>query len=272
MCCIGMNICTAIRLQSPPRGRNRTGSIRNDWIRKFSGFGKRSSRTSDREECPWSPHCAKTLRRAVSEPKLTSCAPSLCQRWNTTHMVEKHSKTHLYVLTADACHSHIFKKSLVPHLNKHFLGPWSNNYGNNIQRPATTGIISALFINKVICEVSPTGGGGNMLTCSNGIWPNGNDILTAAICDAGAPSSCWWIVQHWGNTMKSQIIPPEEEKASLTEELTTSRQSTILLSLSSGRLASSDTLAQSTHGRHDHEEKEEMHLFCCATSDTWLKP
>lgn len=97
--------------------------------------------------------------------------------------------THSYVLTPEACHQHIFKKSLVPHLNKHFLGPWSNNYGNNIQRPVMTGIISALFINKVICEVLPTGGRKNMLTCSNGIWPNGNDILTAAICNVGAPMS-----------------------------------------------------------------------------------
>lgn len=108
-----------------------------------------------------------------------------------------HSLLHTYMFSAPkACHLHIFKKSLVPHLNKHFLGPWSNNYGNNIQHPAMTGIISALFINKVICEVLPTGGGRNMLTHSNGIWPNGNDILTAAICNAGAPMSCQRVVQY----------------------------------------------------------------------------
>lgn len=102
-------------------------------------------------------------------------------------------------------------------MNKHFLGPWSNNYGNNIQGPAMTGIISALFINKAICEVSPAGGGQNMLTCSNGIWPNGNDILTAAICDAGAPTSCQEVVQHSGTTMNMKMsrivwqnLPPRD--------------------------------------------------------------
>lgn len=118
--------------------------------------------------------------------------------------------THLYVLTPKSCHSHIFKKSLVPGLNKHVLGPWSNNYGNNIQRPLMTGIISALFINKVICEVLPTGGRKNMLTCSNGIWPNGNDILTAAICNAGTPMSCQRVVQCLSNTMNSPVVAPAE--------------------------------------------------------------
>lgn len=47
-----------------------------------------------------------------------------------------------------------------------------------------------------------------MLTHSNGIWPNGNDILTAAICNAGAPTSCQMVEQQRGNTMKSQIVPP----------------------------------------------------------------
>ena len=76
--------------------------------------------------------------------------------------------------------------------------------------PAMTGITSALFINKVICEVSPTGGRANMLTRGNGIWPNGNDILTAAICNAGAPAGCQRVEQHPGNTMKSPIVPQAE--------------------------------------------------------------
>lgn len=49
-----------------------------------------------------------------------------------------------------------------------------------------------------------------MLTHSNGIWPNGNDILTAAICNAGSPASCQMVVQHRGNTMKSPIVSPVE--------------------------------------------------------------
>lgn len=155
----------------------------------------------------------KTLREAVFDPKLTSCPPlspsplkhnacggelerAILPHVSTYTLTHTFTFTHLYVLAPKACHSHIFKKSLVPHLNKHFLGPWSNNYGNNIQHPAMTGIILALFINKVICEVLPTGGRKNMLTHSNGIWPNGNDILTAAICNAGATMSCQRVVQY----------------------------------------------------------------------------
>lgn len=179
---------------------------------------------NDRKERPWSFYREKTLRKAVFDPKadkprsvfsFTDEIQCLWRRTGVSHSPARFNThtftfTHLYVLTPKACHSHIFKKSLVPHLNKHFLGPWSNNYGNNIQRPAMTGIISALFINKVICEVLPTGGRKNMLTCSNGIWPNGNDILTAAICNAGAPMSCQRVVQYWGNTMRSLIVPPVE--------------------------------------------------------------
>ena len=209
----------------PPRGR-RISSIRNDWIRKFSRSGKYwddqpSQRTSFKASF-W-----KDAERGCFWPEADKLRSTfLLPRWNTmlteenwsepfscmfqhTHLTHTHTFafTHVYVLTPKGCHSHIFKKSLVPHLNKHFLGPWSNNYGNNIQRPAMTGIISALFINKVICEVLPTGGKKNMLTSSNGIWPNGNDILTAAICNAGAPMSCQWVMQYWGNTMKSLIVP-----------------------------------------------------------------
>lgn len=156
-------------------------------------------------------------------------APIHFQTWNTTTMLTEenwsyptsctfqhtahfHIHPGLYVLTPKGCHLHIFKTSLVPHLNKHFLGPWSNNSGNNIHRPAMTGIISALFINKVICEVLLTGSRKNTLTRSNGIWPNGNDILTAAICNALAPTSCQGVVQYWGNTMKSLIAPPVEHR------------------------------------------------------------
>lgn len=98
-------------------------------------------------------------------------------------------------LTHVSCRfSHCKRLSLAqsssPFSNKHFLGPWSNNSGNNIQRSAVTGIVSALFINEVICQVLLTAGRENTLTGSNGIWPNGNDILTAAICKVRAPKSC----------------------------------------------------------------------------------
>lgn len=153
----------------------------------------------------------KTLRAAVSDPKLTSPRPFSNLKYhynayggelelaNLLH-VSTHARFHIHprldVLPPKGCHLHIFKTSLVPHLNKHFLGPWSNNSGNNIHRPAMTGIISAPFINKVICEVLLTGSRKNMLTRSNGIWPNGNDILTAAICNALAPMSCQGVVQY----------------------------------------------------------------------------
>lgn len=78
-----------------------------------------------------------------------------------------------------------------------------------------------------------------MLTGSNGIWPNANDILTAAICKVQAPVSCQ--ERLWGKTL---ICPSSGNGDNLAEGLTTSRQSTILLSLSSGRLAKRETLAQ----------------------------
>lgn len=102
----------------------------------------------------------------------------------STHTLVSYEFSHL----KRGCHSHNPRPP--PVSNKHFLGPWSNNSGNNIQRRAMTGIVSALFISEVICEVLLTGGRENTLTGSNGIWPNGNDILTAAICKVRAPRSC----------------------------------------------------------------------------------
>lgn len=107
--------------------------------RRISPPLESSSIINQRNKCPWSLHCQKDAEKSSSSTRcwqvllsfLLFCrrnmmllqeepeSPSVCCLFHSY----THNFTHLCHLAPKACHWHIFKKSLVPHLSKHILGP-----------------------------------------------------------------------------------------------------------------------------------------------------
>lgn len=156
---------------SPPHPWERQGIsfIRNDWIRKFSHGVKWRDERCARATSLKGVDREKMLRTAVISSPLLSVFPLDLKHFHNAYRIiiscarfniRRHSLAH------GSCKSLRLKKKKFKslrrpssnRLNKHCLGPWSNNPGNNIRHSVMTGIISALFINKVICEVLLTEG------------------------------------------------------------------------------------------------------------------